>query len=142
MAEYGNFPIYQPGADLYLMDLTTRRFERLDINSPKADTWHCWSSNGRWIVFSSKRRDGLFARPHFSWFDGQGHFSKPFILPQEDPEFYDSFIKTYNLPELIDEPISIPERDLGQAIMAPKRLIQPTRSANTPAPAPSESEYP
>jgi dipeptidyl aminopeptidase/acylaminoacyl peptidase len=59
MCQYGHFPIYHPDADLYLLSLATGKLSRLDINSSEADTWHCWSSNGRWIVFSSKR-DQLF----------------------------------------------------------------------------------
>ncbi|MCK4591551.1 MAG: PD40 domain-containing protein, partial [Candidatus Latescibacteria bacterium] len=27
-----------------------------------ADSWHSWSSNGRWLVFASKRDDGIYAR--------------------------------------------------------------------------------
>ena len=34
-----------------------------------------------------------------------GHFSKPFLLPQKEPDFYDTFTYTYNLPELIKAPV-------------------------------------
>ena len=27
--------------------------------APASESWHCWSSNSRWIVFSSKRDNGL-----------------------------------------------------------------------------------
>lgn len=135
LSKYGHFPIYQPSSDLYLLNLESRHIERLDsINSPEADTWHCWSSNGRWIVFSSKRRDGLFARPYFSYFDTKSHFSKPLLLPQKDPAFYDSFIQTYNVPELIQEPIRIPESAFAEAILAPKKVYHPQMDTNgTPA---------
>jgi hypothetical protein len=33
--------------------------------------------------------------------DDNGNATKPFVLPQEDPEFYNTFIKNYNIPELI-----------------------------------------
>jgi hypothetical protein len=140
MFKYGNFPIYQPSSDLYLMTLTNRQFRRLEINSPEADTWHCWSSNGRWIVFSSKRRDGLFARPYFSYCDTEGRFSKPVMLPQEDPAFYDSFIKTYNLPELIQAPVRVKERDLAEAIFNPRKVLRPAIDTNAPPQAPSVGE--
>jgi hypothetical protein len=29
------------------------------------------------------------------------------LLPQKDPEFYDTFIKNYNLPEMIKGPVKI-----------------------------------
>jgi hypothetical protein len=116
MSEYGEFPAFQPSSDLYLMDLTTRRYARLDINSPRAESWHCWSSNSRWIAFASKRVDGTFARLYFSYVDDQGRAHKPVLLPQRDPTFYDRFLKTYNVPELTPTPVPVTERDLVEAI--------------------------
>jgi hypothetical protein len=72
MCDYGCFPIYQPSSDLYIMGLEADRqtgnyaYRRLEINSDRCESWHCWSSNGRWIVFSSKRRDGVFTRSYIS----------------------------------------------------------------------------
>lgn len=49
-----------------------------------------------WVVGSSV----------FAHFDPEtGHFSKPFLLPQKEPDFYDTFTYTYNLPELIKAPV-------------------------------------
>jgi hypothetical protein len=123
--DYGNFPVFQPSSDLYLMELATRRYRRLELNSPESDSWHCWSSNSRWLVFSSKRLDGLFARPFFSYVDEQGRCSKPFVLPQSDPAFYDSCLKTFNVPELIRHPIPISERELARAVVAPRLVLEP-----------------
>jgi Tol biopolymer transport system component len=123
--KHGNFPIYQASSDLYLLDLKTLKFRRLEINSDQADSWHCWSSNSRWVVFSSKRRDGLFARPYFSHVDEAGQFSKPFLLPQKDPAFYDSFIKTYNVPEFVQGPIRLSPQQLAEAIVKPRKVLRP-----------------
>ncbi|MBN1894135.1 PD40 domain-containing protein [bacterium] len=109
LADYGNFPIYLKSADLYLMDLETGKYKRMECNSGNTDSFHSWSSNSRWIVFSSKRMDGLCARPYFSYLDA-GVASKPFPLPQEDPAFYDTFLKTYNVPELAKEMVPIGQR--------------------------------
>jgi hypothetical protein len=126
LCRYGNFPIYQPNSDLYELNLENRQWRRLDIiDSDQADSWHCWSSNGRWMVFSSKRRDGLLARPHFTYIDERGQFHKPFILPQKDPDFYDAFIKTYNVPELISEPIPFSQRQFLEAVNDPKNIVNP-----------------
>ena len=65
------------------------------------ESYHQWSSTGSWFVFSSKRLDGLWGRPFFAYIYPDGNTSKPFILPQEDPYFYDTFLKSYNIPELI-----------------------------------------
>jgi len=116
MCEYGCFPIYHRGTDLYLMDLETGDHRRLECNSDECDSWHCWSSNGRWIAFSSKRGNGLFARPYFSYVDEEGRAHKPFVMPQSDPEFYDSFVFTYNVPELTREPVRVRGEGLAGAI--------------------------
>ena len=116
MSEYGNWPVCQVSADLYLMDLTTGKYGPLDINSDQSESWHCWSSNSRWIVFSSRRYDATLAKPYFSYIDETGKAFKPLLLPQKDPTFYESFLKTYNLPELITEPFPLTQRDLLRAL--------------------------
>jgi hypothetical protein len=67
MCQYGCFPIYQPTSDLYMMNLESGEYKKLDnINSRYSESWHSWSSNSRWIAFSSKRAGGLFTRTYFS----------------------------------------------------------------------------
>jgi hypothetical protein len=138
VCHYGSFPIHQTDSDLWVMDLATRQFHALGINSDRADTWHSWSSNSRWVVFSSKRLDGVFARPYFSYVDEQGQFHKPFVLPQEDPTFYGFCLQTYNVPELMQGPVTVKERDLVRAIVAPGRVLTPEGPAG-PASAGSPS---
>ena len=132
LARCGNFPIYQPNSDLFLFDLRTRRCQRLSINSEQADSWHCWSANGSWIVFSSKRLDGVFARPFFSHFDGEGQFSKPFVLPQEEPSFYEHYVKTFNVPELVLGTIEVKQSALARAFRAPATLLKPAGETRPP----------
>jgi hypothetical protein len=107
------------------------------VNSDQSDSWHCWSTNGRWIVFSSKRLDGLFTRPFFSYVTREGEFSKPFVLPQADPAFYESYLKTFNLPELVAGPIQVKESALARALLHPLKVLRPegqTRSPETGQP--------
>lgn len=108
MSDYGNFSIWHPESDLYLMDLQTGTVRcATELNSPDVDSFHTWSSTGRWLVLSSKRLDGLWARPFFAHFDTvTGQFTKPFLLPQADPHFYDTFTRTFNLPEFITAPVT------------------------------------
>jgi hypothetical protein len=116
MSEYGNFSIYRPDSDLYLLDLQTRQFHKVDIlNSNKSESYHSWDSGGHWVVFSSKREDGICARPFFSHFNGNDQFSKPFILPQKDPEIYSRLLKTFNVPEFVNGAVKISGQKLLQA---------------------------
>ncbi len=96
---YGCFPIWHKEADLYSIDLKSLKVSKLGVNSGFTESYHSWSSNGRWLVFSSKRGDGLTARPYIAFIDEKGNAQKPFVLPQENPYFYKQFIKTFNIPE-------------------------------------------
>jgi hypothetical protein len=121
MAEYGCFPIYQPTSDLYLMDLQTGVYRKAPINSEYAEAWHSWSSNSRWIVFSSKRAGGVFTRILISHVtDGQS--SKPFLLPQKSPLFYDSCYYVYNMPELIVGSVPVDTKTLVRTILGSKQI--------------------
>lgn len=82
-----------------------RRMEH--VNSPFSESYHAWSSNGEWLLFSSKRGDNFYARPYFCHVDSAGRSSKPFLLPQEDPALYLSFLKSFNVPELSRTPARI-----------------------------------
>ncbi len=145
LSQYGNFPIFQPSCDLYLWDVETRRSRRLEINSNQSDSWHSWSSSSRWVVFSSKRMDGLFARPFFCYVDQQGRFHKPFVLPQEDPEFYDTCLNTFNVPEFVKDRIVVKQRDLVGAVMNPSkvRVLKPQSKSSPPdqQPEPWSDQY-
>ncbi len=105
VSDYGSFPIYHKSSELYFLDTKTGEYWPLPINSREMDSFHSWSSTSRWFVFSSKRRDGLFARPYFSYLDENGQPHKPFILPQKDPAFYKTYLKTFNVPEMIKGPV-------------------------------------
>lgn len=115
-SDSGNFSIWHSESDLFIKNLSTGESFRLDINSNQAESYHSWSSNGRWIVFSSRRNDGLFTRPYFSYFDTVGEAHKPFILPQKDPEFYSTFLKSYNVPELITSKVQLNPRKMSNII--------------------------
>ena len=104
LSGYGNFSIWHKDADLYLLDIESGFFHPLrNANSTDTESYHSWSSNNRWIVFSSRRIDGLYTRPYFAYIDESGNASKPFLLPQEDTDFYHRFMKSYNIPLLSKE---------------------------------------
>ncbi len=99
LQDYGCFSIWHKNADLYSINLETCVVSRLDLNSDLYESYHSWSSNSKWLVFSNKREDGLTARPYISYIQKNGDSCKPFVLPQKGPTFYDTFLKTFNIPE-------------------------------------------
>jgi hypothetical protein len=128
MCDYGAWAVHQPSSDLYMLDLKARQqdgkyeYRRLDINSDQSESWHTWSGNSRWIAFSSKRNTGVFTRIYISYVDREGNVSKPFVLPQKDPTYYDSCLWTYSIPELIPEPVPMTKEKLGRVIRSAERI--------------------
>jgi hypothetical protein len=95
-----------------MLNLATGECKPMEgINSDDTESYHSWSSNGRWMVVSSRREDGNFTRPFLAHVDKQGRASKPFALPQADPDYHRQFMKSYNIPEFISGPVEItPQR--------------------------------
>lgn len=99
---FGTFPIWHKEADLYLFDTSTGELTSAEtLNSPDTESYHSWSSNRKWVIFSSRRIDGRYTRLFISHFDGNGNFTKPFLLPQKDPNHNTLRLKSYNIPEFV-----------------------------------------
>ena len=115
--DYGQFHIWHKSSDLWVKDLQTDSCYALtEANSPDVDSFHSWSSNGRWFVFSSRRMDGNYTHSFIAYFDRQGHAHKPFVLPQEDPEINILRLKSYNVPELSRDAVHISAKELHHCI--------------------------
>ena len=118
MADYGQFHIWQNSADLYVKNMETGVITPLQaVNSPHVEAYHGWSSNGRWIVFSSRRDDGIYTRLYIAYFDKSGRAHKAFLLPQQDPEHNLLRQKSYNVPELTRDAINVSFEQLKNEIM-------------------------
>ena len=116
MCEYGSFPVFQQSSDLYFVDSESGAHTKLSSNSDDSDSWHSWSSNGHWIVFASKRLDGLFGRLFFAHVNADGEVAKPFLLPQESPRFYETCYQNYNAPEFAIKAVGVAQEAFLKAI--------------------------
>lgn len=87
-----------------------------ELNSDDCESYHSWSSNGRWVVFASRRVDGNFTRPFIAHHDGNGHFSRPFELPQDNPQYHREFLRSYNIPEFMAGPVTISPQEFAAVI--------------------------
>lgn len=114
MGEYGCFHIWHKDADLYIIDLETMKLRNVrEVNSDDVESYHAWSSNGRWMLFTSRRDDGGYTRLYLAYFDKRGRAHKPFLLPQRDPYFYGDYYKSYNVPEFMVEPVAITPQEFA-----------------------------
>jgi Tol biopolymer transport system component len=112
--DYGNFSIWHKEANLYLMELKDKEIRPIDeANSDDTESYHSWSSNSRWFVFSSRRHDGLYTNPYIAHIDEKGNVSKPFMLPQKDADFYFKSMRSFNIPEMVKGKVKKSPREIA-----------------------------
>lgn len=126
LSDYGYFSIWHRESDQWLLDLTTGEARPLDeINSDAADSFHNWSDNSRWLVFTSRRQDGLHSHLYLTCIDDTGRFSKPFLLPQQNPEEYYgnslSALYSFNTPDFTKSKVEFDKDAAVTAILSPHR---------------------
>lgn len=144
LGDWGCFHIWHRDADLWMLDLDA--FDKLvgvdestrmaavqnpsaqslidagilrpidEVNSDNVESYHTWSSSGRWVVFSSRRTDGVYTRPFIAHFDKDGHGSKPFELPCADPDYHRQFMKSYNIPEFMRGPVTVKPQTIAKIL--------------------------
>ena len=119
----GNFPVCQDDADLWLMDLKTGESRMLrELNSLRTESFHNWSGNSRWFVYSSKCEDGMYTKLYLASIDGQGRVSKPFLLPQRDPKkYYRDMMDAYNCPDFTKTKVELDAHEAYRQVFENKR---------------------
>ena len=124
LSDYGCFPIWHKEADLGLLDLRTGKIKMLDrVNSSQTESFHNWNINSHWFVFSSRRGDGLYTRLYLASIDEEGHVSKPFLLPQKNPQkYYEESEYSYNIPDFTKTKVNFDFRKAGEEIMSDNRI--------------------
>ncbi len=117
LAEYGCFHIWHKDADLYVMNLETNELCPLEkANSPFPESYHAWSSTGRWILFASRRDDTNYSRLYIAHMNDDGTSDKAFLLPQSSSDFYDFFDRSYNVPEFMVESVKFSPQEFAEIV--------------------------
>ncbi len=124
VSDFGTNPVNRAESDLYIMDMKNNSVRKIDeINSTDTDGYHNWSANSRWMLFTSKRLDGLYANLYFTQVDDSGHFSKPFLMPQKNPrKAYCESLHSYNAPDFTSKNIDINYRNIYNGLMSEERI--------------------
>lgn len=123
LSDYGIFPINHKEADLWLYNLATRQWKPLTAaNSFHSESFHSWSTDSHWFVFSSRRTDGTTCNAFFSVIDDDGNASRPFLLPQQNPlKYYQQRFESFNCPEFINAKVDFDPRAASHECLNGKR---------------------
>lgn len=119
VGDHGSFHIWNEESDIYITDLGSGETRPLnEINSDRADSFKSWSSNSRWIAFTSRREDGNYSRIYIAYFGKDGKAGKPFLMPQKDPQQNRRFFRSYNVPEFTVEKIKWTPKQIEKVVLS------------------------
>ncbi|MCF0189818.1 MAG: PD40 domain-containing protein [Marinilabiliaceae bacterium] len=124
LIDYGYFSIWHKEADFWIMNLETGESRCLsEINSIQSESSLNWSNNSRWIVFTSRRENGLYTQLYLSSIGDDGLFTKPFLLPQEKPwEYYDATLYSFNTPDFTCKPVDFDVKRVSRELVTDRRV--------------------
>jgi tetratricopeptide (TPR) repeat protein len=74
-----NYMLLMPDSELFIVPAAGGEARRLRANTPRMNSWHSWSSNGRWLVFSSKANTP-YTQLFLTHIDEQGQSTPPVVL--------------------------------------------------------------
>ncbi len=74
-----SFMLLQPDSELYIIPAEGGEARRLRCNTKQMNSWHSWSPNSRWLVFSSKQ-NSPYTQLFLTHIDQQGNSTPPVVL--------------------------------------------------------------
>jgi tetratricopeptide (TPR) repeat protein len=93
-----SYMLLQPDSELYIVPAKGGVARRLRYNTARMNSWHSWSSNSRWLVFSSKVNTP-YTQLFLTHIDENGNDSPPVLL-----ERFTSPDRAANIPEFVKLP--------------------------------------
>ena len=93
-----NYMLLMPDSELYIIPAEGGEARRLRANTPRMNSWHSWSSNGRWLVFSSKANTA-YTQLFLTHIDENGESTPPVVL-----ERFTGADRAANIPEFVPLP--------------------------------------
>jgi hypothetical protein len=74
-----NYMLLMPDSELYIVPAEGGEARRLRANTKRMNSWHSFSSNGRWLVFSSKANTP-YTQLFLTHIDEEGRSTPPVVL--------------------------------------------------------------
>ena len=93
-----NYMLLMPDSELFIIPAEGGEARRLRANTPRMNSWHSWSSNGRWLVFSSKANTA-YTQLFLTHIDEKGESTPPVLL-----ERFTGSDRAANIPEFVALP--------------------------------------
>jgi len=93
-----NGQLMRPDSELYIIPAEGGEARRLNANRPPMNSWHSWSPNGSWLVFSSKSR-GPYTRMYLTHIDPDGNDSPAIFIDNAAASN-----RAVNIPEFVNIP--------------------------------------
>jgi len=91
-----SYMLLQPDSKLYIMPAAGGTPRRMECNTDRMNSWHSWSPNSKWLVFSSKVNTP-YTQLLLTHIDEQGHSSPPVLL-----ERFTAADRAANIPEFVN----------------------------------------
>ena len=90
-----DFMLLMPDSELHIIPAEGGEARRLRANTPLMNSWHSFSSNGRWLVFSSKANTP-YTQLFLTHIDDEGNSAPPVVL-----ERFTGTDRAANIPEFV-----------------------------------------
>jgi Flp pilus assembly protein TadD len=90
-----DFMLLMPDSELFIVPAGGGEARRLTANTPLMNSWHSFSSNGRWLVFSSKAYTP-YTQLFLTHIDEEGNSTPPVVL-----ERFTASDRAANIPEFV-----------------------------------------
>jgi Flp pilus assembly protein TadD len=93
-----NYMLLMPDSELYIVPAAGGEARRLRANTRRMNSWHSFTSNGRWLVFSSKANTP-YTQLFLTHIDTDGESTPPVVL-----ERFTGSDRAANIPEFVQLP--------------------------------------
>jgi tetratricopeptide (TPR) repeat protein len=91
-----NYMLLQPDSELYIIPAEGGAARRLECNTARMNSWHSWSPNSKWLVFSSKGNSD-YTQLFLTHIDEQGRSSPAVLLDR-----FTAADRAANIPEFVN----------------------------------------
>ena len=114
--ECRNGELMRPDSQLYIVPAAGGAARRMRCNTPRMNSWHSFSPNGRWMVFSSKARSP-YTQLYLTHLDADGNDSPPILIDNST-----AANRAANIPEFVNIPAD-GLRQIGGPVIDYYRLV-------------------